>query len=314
MIKKWEGSFILLYILTSERYKKHIKSEKFKYLPDFFLPIYKPQIIDTITKDGISLGDVVGINIKPIDFHNTTQQEKYIENIKKLNTKNYTNIYLEEYYKLPAEIMDKIIDSTELNLISGDNTRILNIPNIIKEIHKYLKQDYYSKDTLIICSDINRLKFTIEVLSEHIKFITVIGLDYSWKEEIYEEVLESTGISIFQPNNLEKIIKNYSIIINFNDIIDFNINSIRNESVILDFSREKPFKLLNKSKKSIVIDEINFDINLDSYKWIGSRVCPDLLESLGQHNEKEFRQIGIKNDFYFVKDFIFNGIKLRGKV
>lgn len=303
-----------MYILTSERYKEYIKSVKFKYLPDFFIPSYKPKIIDSIIKDEILLGDVAGIVTRPIDYTNESQLEKYIKNINNIKTKNHTKIYIEDYNKIPIKTMDKIINETELNLIYGDTTRILNIPNIIKEIHKYLKQDYYSKDTLIICSDICKLKSTLDALSDDIRFFTVVGVDSSKKEEIYEEILDSTGISIFQPSNLEKVIKNYGIIINFNDIIEFDVNSIRNESLILDFSRLKPFAVINKAKKSILIDEIKVDMKLDSYKWIERRVTPDLSEALGQKEDIKFRQIGTKNNFYYIKDYIYDEIKIKGKV
>lgn len=303
-----------MYILTSERYKKHIKSEKLKYLPDFFLPTYRPKILDTITKEDKVLGKVVGLNIKPIDFSNSIQVERYIENIMKIKSNEDEKIYLEDYESIPLDIMDYITKKTELKFITGDNTRILNIPNIIQEVHKVLKQDYSSKDTLIVCSDINILKDIIDVLSEYIKFITVVGIDKDIKEEVYGEILDSTGISIFQPKSLEKIIKNYGIIINFNDIIDFDIKTIRNEALILDFSKSKPFDALNNLKKNIVIKEINFELDLDCNHWLDKRVNASLLESLNQHEGQKFKQIKTKNDFYFINDFISREIKWRGRI
>lgn len=281
-------------------------------MPDFLLPKYRPKIIDTISKENIILGKVSGINIKPIDFSDKVQLERYIQNILKIKAEEDTNLYIEDCESFSSDIIDYIEKNTELNFSSGDNIRILNIPDIIQEVHKLLNQDYNGRDTLVICSNRNTLLYTLNILSEYIKFITVVGIDRTIKEEVYEEILELTGISIFQPNNLEKVIKNYGIIINFNDVLDFNINGIRNEALILDFSKIKPFKGLNNKKKNIVIEEINFESGLDN-KWLDKRVTPGLLESLNQDNNKTFRQILTKNHFYFIKDFISKEIKWRGR-
>lgn len=313
MLKKWEGRSILLYILSDKRYRNFIRSKGLKYLPNFLIPQYRAKIIDDLTKDNIKIGEIAGINLKPVSFLEERQLELYIKGILKIKSEVDSHIYIEEFDSIPLEVLSYIEDSTGLKFNTGDNIRIFNIPFIIKQVFSILDQDYNSKDTLIICSDRNTLKYSISILAELINFITVYGVDKSIKDEIYTEVFDTTGISIFQPNNLDKVIKNYGIIINFNDILDFNLSNIRNDALILDFSRKKPLKRLSSNKKNIIIEEFGFEIGMKS-PWIIEPLNSSLLEGLDRQNQHLFSQVFTRNDFYFTKDFINTEIKLRGRV
>lgn len=282
-------------------------------MPNFLIPQYKAKLIDDLIIDGIKIGEIAGINLKPINFLDERQLELYIKGILKIKSEDDYYIYIEESEDIPLKVLNYMEDSTGLKFNTGDKTRIFNIPYIIKGVFNALNQDYNSKDTLIICNDSTKLKYSIEILSEFINFITVYGVDKSIKDEIYTEILDTTGISIFQPNNLDKVIKNYGIIINFNDILDFNLSGIRNDALILDFSRKKHLKDLSNNKKNIIIEEVGFDIGMKN-SWILEPVNSSLLEGLDRQNQLIFSQVFTRNDFYFIKDFIDTEIKLRGRV
>lgn len=313
MLKKWEGRLILLYILNDKRYKNFIRTKGLKYLPNFLLPKFRPKIIEDLTEDNINLAKVVGINLKPVNFSEESQLEQFTKGILKIKSEEDSHIYIEESRSISIEALDYIEANTGLKFNTGDNIRIFNIPFIIKDIYHVLNKDYNSKDTLIICSDINKLKLLVTTLSEHINFITVHGIDKSIKDEVYEDIFDTTGISIFQPNNLDKVIRNYGTIINFNEILDFNLSNIRNDALILDFSRKKPLRKLPNNKKNIIIEEIGFKIGIKS-SWILEPIDANLLEGFDSKSEKRFSQVFTKNDFYFIRDFINTEIKLSGRV
>ena len=267
-----------------------------------------------IIKDNIIIGKVVGNNVKQINLLDTKELNSYIEGILKIKSEEDTNLYIEDFNKLPVDVLDILQERTGLIINSGNNIRMLNIPYIIKEVFKCLGRDHNSTDTLIISHSKDKLLDTIKLLSETINFFTVIGIDESLKEQVYNEVLDCTGISIFQPININKIIKNYGIIINYSDDIDLEKKDIRNQSVIIDFSKSKPLKSLETTKKDIIyIEDINFKFENNS-DFISNYISPNLLESFGENGEKGFSQINTNNDFYFIKDFIKSQIKIRRRV
>jgi len=282
-------------------------------MPDFLFHNFRPKVIGEITKEDEVIGKVVGINIKPFNPSDSKQYESYIEAILKVKSEMDTKIYIEGAKDFPLEFFKAVEESTGLIFSSGDNIRILNIPLLIKEIYKCLSKDSNSADTLIICDNKEMLIEIITILSESINFFTIIGLAPSQMDELYDEVFESTGVSIFQPNSIEKIIKNYGTIINVNDKINFEMKEIRNQSVIIDFSRKKPFKYLENSKKNIIyIEDVNFKVNSFN-SWIETYVQPELFESLGGEKDR-FSHIYTKNDYYLVEDYIKSEIKMKGRI
>lgn len=283
-------------------------------MPNFLLPSYRPKVIDMIIKDNNIIGKVVGNNVKQVNLLDTKELNSYIEGILKIKSEEDTNLYIEDFNKFPVDILDILQERTGLIISSGNNIRMLNIPYIIKEVFRCLGRDHNSTDTLIISHSKDKLVETIKLLSDTINFFTVIGIDVSLKEQVYNEVLDCTGISIFQPNNIDKIIKNYGIIINYNDEIELEKKDIRNQSVIIDFSKSKPLKSLETTKKDIIyIEDINFKFENNS-DFMSNHISPNLLESFGEDGEKGFSQINTNNDFYFIGDFIKSHIKIKRRV
>ncbi len=150
----------------------------------------------------------------------------------------------------------------------------------------------------------------MQILSNYFKFLSVFGLEESIQNEIYEEILQSTGISIFQPVNIERLLKIYNIIINFNDEIDLDLSNIRNDVLIIDFSGKKPFNSLGK--KGVVIKDINFQIGFENI-LLENYVSPALLEGLNENMGKIFAQINVMDSFYYVEEVIGTRIRLKGK-
>lgn len=256
---------------------------------------------------------MVGINIKLFNPSDSKQCESYIDAILKIKSEMDTKIFIEDAKDYPVEFFKEVEGRTGLIFSSGDNIRMLNIPFLINDIYKCLSKDSNSADTLIICDNKEMLIDLITILSESINFFTIIGLELSEMDELYDEVFESTGVSVFQPKSIDKIIKNYGTIINVNNKIYFDMKEIRNQSVIIDFSRKKPFKHLENSKKNIIyVEDIIFRVNSFN-SWIETFVQPELFESLGEGKDK-FSRIYTKGDYYLVEDFIKSEIKIKGRI
>lgn len=302
-----------MYILDCDSYKNYFQSGWKKFVPDFLLPKFEPRVLEEIASNDELIGRVVGINIKEFNYSNDNELDLFIRGIDKLKEPDDGNIYIEKSEKYPIEIFEKIHEITGLKFSSGYNIRILNIPTLLNEIYKNLGREINSTDTLIISDDRNIALDIIKVLTEKINFFTVYGIDAALKDEFYEEVLENTGISIFQPNNIKRIIKNYGTVINFCNKIDTDEFDFRNQSVIIDFSEKKPLKLIqNKRKNILYIQDINFKSNLTS-KWIGDYVNPELFVCINGA-ETKFSQIYTNNNFYFIDNFIQSYIKKKGRI
>lgn len=256
---------------------------------------------------------MAGIYLKPLDPVNSKHIEMFIESVLKVKSEEDTNIYIEDSNKLPFELLKTVEDCTGLIFTSGDNIRMSNIPILIEEIYNGLGRDHNSADTLIISDNKDRIIDTIKKLSSTINFFTIIGLEDSLKDEVYDEILEHTGVSIFQPKNINKIIKNYGTIINFNNEVYIDMLNIRNQCVIIDFSRNKPFKSLVNTKKNVFyIEDIYFKTDINS-QWIDSDISPELCEGLGVIEDK-FSKIYVNNALHSLNNYVSNAIKIKGKI
>lgn len=279
----------------------------------FLFPLFKPKVLGNITKGNREVGRAVGINTKPLRNLDDREYIRFVEAINKIKTEADNTIYIENFEIYSLEFFSLIEERTELKFCTGDNIRTQNIPLILSEITKELSHELRSADTLIICNSRDRIIEIIKGLSDFINFFTVIGVETSIKDEVYDYVYECIGISIFQPNNIGKIIKNYSTIINTMDEIRFDIGNIRNQSVIIDFSFKKPFKPITISKKNcIYIEDINFKVHACN-EWIKEYIQPELHEGL-MEEETEFSQIYTNNDYFYLKDYILSKVKIKGRI
>lgn len=307
------GNKILLYIINLEKYKKHLKDTGIGFIPNFLLPRFKPRIIGEITKDNIQVVKIAGINLKPMDSVNLKHSEAFIESILRLKDEKDAKVYIEDSNKFTRDFIKAIEESTGLIFSSGDNIRMQNISTLIKEVYKGLGRDHNSVDTLIICDNKEKIIDTIKQLSSEINFFTIVGLEEDLKDEVYYEVLEYTGVSIFQPKNIDKIMKNYGTIINYNDEVYIDKLNIRNQCVIIDFSRNKPLKSLINTKKNVFyVEDIFFKTDLES-KWIDPYINPELCEGLGLM-DSSFSKIYVDNKLHSLKKYINSEIKIKGRI
>lgn len=208
------------------------------------IPKLKPKIIESIDMEDKTIGKVAGINLKNIDLENEIDINAYIKSIKKIMDIDFNNIYIEGQDEFDDNALDLIQKELSLNIDKGYITKLDHLPIMIKNIFRFTGEDIREKEVLIILDDIKGVKGLIETVSKQCKFVSIYGLNESENEDIYEYILEQTGLSVFCPINLDNVIKNYSLIINLSKSVftDNLYKKTKRSTIIFDLGgNEKKF-------------------------------------------------------------------------
>lgn len=282
-----------------------------KYIPDFLLPKYKPSLIDNIYLDEKIIGYIIGNNIKEIDFNDHKEVTNFVANIYKLNLKDVATIYIEGCDEFNWDTLNDIENKSGYEFSTGDRIKIQNIEKFLIKISKLLNRELCKNDLLIVCNHKDRLTEIIKILPKELNCIANIGVA---EENLYEDILNETGVSIYEPYIIEKAIKNFHIIINYCEEALFDISKIRNQGVVLDFSKNKSLKETEKLNKNIIyIEDFNFITKLES-KFIDKYMSSRLYESIYDSEVGEFRQVYTQESYVYLDEYINMKIKRRGRL
>ncbi|HLR21246.1 MAG TPA: hypothetical protein VK087_04510 [Tissierellaceae bacterium] len=204
--------------------------------------------------------------------------------------------------------------NSNLSFPRGKGIRYYNIPIITKDILKSMDQNILKQELLLIVDSKEDALELIDKINYKFKFISLIGLYGKESKDIYKEVLEDYGISIFQPENLKNNLNNYDVIINTSEKKCLNNMKIKKRAIVFDFSLSR--SLQNLERKNIIQDiklKIK-DQDLKENPWIDRVVTADVYEGLFKEEFKEYYQIIIKDDIkdYYLDDYIDKNIKIKG--
>lgn len=314
------GGDSILYIVGYEKYKAYMKTGIYKYVPEFLMPTFKPRIIDNISIGEKVIGQIVGINLKKIDFSNEKVIDEYISGIIKVKSKSYEDnlLYIEEKDNMDIDVLRAIEDATAMKIPTGKALRKRNLSALITEYFNKLGEDVYNQELLLICDNKEESIYIIRNLSRLIKYITLIGPGEDCKEEIYMDILDSTGLSIFQPDSIEKRIKSYNIIINLSEKTDIKIDVVKRKALIIDFSDTKPLKNMKNNRISdIIIEDICFrtdSLGINPNAFLNKKICSGILEGFGWEKEEKIYQIYAGKEHFFIKDYIKSHVKTIGRI
>lgn len=308
----------MIYIISHNRYKEFIKSGLYKYIPDFLLPKYWPRAIDNITKGEKIIGRVLGINLKPIDLSDGLCFDEYINSILNLKSDDDNLIYIEGIEDVDINIIKEIESRTSMTIPTGEKNWLYNLPILLKGLLQQLNENSFGDEVLIVCGDKEKTMQLIRTLPEDLRFISMIGNNEDVLEEIYETILDETGISLFQPSNIEHTIKDYNVIINLSDEAIWDFKSIRRKAIIFDLSNTKSLsKIVEEYKNNIIINSISISIKdtdiLKNY-WLGEQVSPRVYELLMADEFKKFYRIQWKSHNYSIEELINSEIKIKGNI
>lgn len=232
----------------------------------------------------------------------------------KLKDENTNLLLIEELYLFRREELKLIENRTNLRVLDGMKVLINYLPLVLNKIYGRLEEDIKDKEILILGDDEELTKKVIESIYKNIGFVTISG---QYKEEdienIYEYILDKTGLSIFYSKNIDRILTNYSIIINLIDNYNINFNNVRGEVIIFDFSISKQFSknIKQNSKLRIVEDFVFKGDNLDIREndFVPFLIHSYIYEQLSNMKLEDFKGLYVNQEFCTVEDFANYNIK-----
>lgn len=251
---------------------------------------FRARLLGEIKIEDNVIGEFVGINTRDIDFKNDKNLDKYMNSILSLKG-NCNLIYMEDYN---LTLYKYIESSLNLNYPKGRNIRLYNIGMILNETLTS-KKDKWRQEVLILCEEVDLAYEIIRLISYNFKFINLIGIARDKSEKLRDRIFEDMGISIFQTENIKSISEYTGIIINFNeklngDLID-ELNRLNKDTIIIDFSMDKPLLVL---KDFNIIIDISFNTSEDIIleNPLISREIPSILyETLFENRIEKFDEI-----------------------
>jgi len=179
----------------------------------------------------------------------------------------------------------------------------------LDSIYKFSDKDLKSKEALIVGKEEKLTIKTIESICKNVRFITIAG-DYEEEsvERIYQYVLEQTGLSIFYSKSIDKILTNYSIIINLIDNCKLNVKKIKNDAIIFDLSIDKQFSnKLMQNKHLIAIEDFVFkgdDVNINGNAFIPELIPSHIYKCLTEPKPEDFYGIYAGGLIYTLEEFM----------
>lgn len=302
----------IIYILNNEKYLKFLKKGFLKYIPEVFLPKFVPRTIEDIMIEGNIIGKIVGINLKPIDFNDEIQLKEYLNAVTKLKSEDSTNLFIEGSESLSKETIIQIEDITNMKIADGKEIRTSNVLPVMKNICRLSNEDLEDKEILIICDNKEMTKRIVKEISKEIKFVTTVGCEED-NDEIYEYILDETGISLFFPSNINRVLENYDIIINLVDNLDLDFSKVKRSCIIFDFGKGN---FLENRRRPPCIKDFGFnlsDLGIDKIDFIGTKIRSDLLEALSEAKNKEIKYLYVEESYYSIRDYINSFVKLKVK-
>lgn len=212
---------------------------------------------------------------------------------------------------MPLSIKRIIADELSIRLPDSKDQKLYNIPYIVEALKAKLRRDIMKEELLILSNNKEEALWIIDIISSGFSFVSVLGLNDEDSEDVYEKILDGTGISVYFPKAESISLKRYGLLINTVDEASLNLRDIRNNTIIIDFSYGRPFVGVNR----YVIDDVCMDINelgLNDNPWIGKEVNSDLYKCLNDSQYKRFCRIYRKGDLFTIEDFVNQSFKIKG--
>lgn len=266
------------------------------------IPKFKPVIIEDIVKDGIVVGNVVAINLKQIDLEDKSELDAYIKSIQKIINFEINDIYIDGQQYISNNSLVYIRKSLNLEESKQiDKTEHLSF--MIEKLLDFKVEQTSEKEVLIIANDNETIKDLASKIGNQFRFLSIYGGEELERENICDYILEETGISVFCPLNLESVINNYSVIINFLDLNfqDKIYKKIKKSSIVFDFSGKSNFNnaihAFGYSLKDFKLNQCNFMNEIvDDYLFCVLRgiTCKEVLP----------KYVCYKKSFYTINSFV----------
>lgn len=315
-----EGGIVIqfLYIVGDQTYYNHFNRGLMKIIPKKYIPTKRVKILEHIlSSDGSIIGRVGGVFLNNLNLEKEELIEELVLAIGKLKDENTNRLIMEDLSLFNMDDLRLIERKTNLKIVNGIRVFIFFLPWVLREIYKNLNKSLKEKEVLIIGDDEELTKQIIESLYKEIGFITLAGDYESTIENISKYILEKTGLSIFYSKNLDKILGNYPIIINFKDNYYLNIGKLREKAIIFDFSMTKGLRdQINEGRRMVIVEDFLFLIDyldIKENKFIKPIIPSYLYEQFNRLDSMDFAGLSIDGECYSLNNFIDYQIKTKGR-
>ncbi len=268
--------------------------------------------------DGNISGKICGIFLKAYPKKKDEIIEATVEALDSLKEEYTNKVIFEDLLLFNREDLRLIEERTNLKVIDGKKTLIAFLPIALKEIYRQLGEDIKNKEVLIIGNDEEETKEIIELICKDIRFITITGpYNKAMVDNIYEYILERTGLSIFYSKNIDKILINYSIIINLIDNYSIDLKRIRKGAILFDLSPSKGLKKNNGKEGRAIIEDFIFkreNLKIKENEYLPKIIFSFIYEGLMEFNRGDLEGFYIDNNFYSIDEFVGKIIKNKEKL
>lgn len=290
----------------------------YKYIPKIWLKKMKPkEVVDFTNEKGDILGRGIGIFLENIEM----TKEEYINgviNVAKFFKSDQTKkILYDDIYIFDSQDRCYIKEQTGLEIADGVDVFIYFLPYVLKEL-LHLCDEKLSNSEILIISDSSNLPYKlIERLSKEIRFLTILGDKKDNVQKSIDKIYNDTGLSIFYSQNVDRILMNYNIIINFKDNIPVNIKKLRSKTIVFDLSTEKVFseEINNINKNVITIEDFLFNweylIRQKEFFHTENLIPSHKYEVFNRYDIKDFEKVLVRNQKYTLEELVQNKIRNR---
>lgn len=290
-----------------------------RIVPKKCIPATRTKILEHIRNgDESVIGRIGGVFLNNLNMGKKEMIEELVLAIGELKNENTNSLIMEDLNLLNMDDIKLIERRTSLKIANGIKVLTSFLPLVLKEICKGLNEDLKKKEVLIIGDDEILTRQMIEALYKEVRFITLAGDYENIIEDISKYIMEKIGLSIFYSKKVDKILTNYSVIINLKDNYYLNVNKLRQKAIIFDFSISKGLRnQAIESRKPIIIEDFMFKIdylNIKESKFINPLIPSYFYEQFDRLEPKDFAGLSIGGEFYNIESFLEYKIRIKGKL
>jgi len=313
--------FEFIYILEPEVYKKYLKKGIYSIIPEKYLIKLKikPKFITYFTNEnGNRIGKGIGVFLTYDGLNREEYVRMVIESLNKFKEENTRKILLDNLHIINSEDIYVIEKETNMEIIDGKKVLIRFLPYVLQKIAKELNINIRDEEILIIGEDGDLTRQLIQVLSREARFLTLVGEDENYIQDLVQEIYNATGLSIFYSKNIDRILTNYSIIINLKDNQYINLNNLKSKCLIFDFSIEKILRNNLKNRYAIVVEDFLFripqTISEKEYFPLDNEMSSWKYEAIELFEKSHLYKLQTNGGKYDMKSFVDLQIKDKRKI
>ncbi|WP_352404264.1 hypothetical protein [Sporanaerobacter acetigenes] len=310
--------FEFIYILDPEIYTRYLKRGVYKYVPKVWLKKMKPKEVVNFTNEK---GDVLGKGIGVFLENNEKTKEEYIngviDGVEVFKSEQTGKILYDDIYIFNRKDRHYIREKTGLEIADGMEVLIYFLPYVLKELLYLCDEKLWNSEILMVSDGSNLPYKLIERLSKEVRFLTILEDKKENAQKNIDKIYNDTGLSIFYSQNVDKILMNYNIIINFKDNISVDTKKLRGKTIVFDLSVGQNFseEINNINKSVITIEDFLFhwkDLIVEKDFFHTEELIPSYkYEVFNRYDIKDFKQVLVKNEKYTLEELVQTKIRNR---